>query len=170
MSCPHPPRSIGAYFILFHSHYIIYVFTFPFMFTYLIMCLYYITLVRFSATYSALSPGNSLSMLTHQRIVIGFGGFLWITYTLVSRTEHQKSIDFRSIVTFCGSLRIFLRITSIFSFSIYPRVREPHFRVFQRVTHFVIFRAFSRASRLTAHFHAPLARPHTTTSPSLESA
>jgi hypothetical protein len=45
MSCPHLPRSIGAYFTLFHSHYIIYVFTFPFMFTYLIMCLYHITLV-----------------------------------------------------------------------------------------------------------------------------
>jgi len=46
MSCPHPPRSIGAYLILFHSHSIIYVFAFPFMFIYLIMCLYYITLVR----------------------------------------------------------------------------------------------------------------------------
>jgi len=46
MSCPHPPRSIGAYFTLFHSHYIIYVFAFPFMFTYLVMCLYYITLVH----------------------------------------------------------------------------------------------------------------------------
>jgi hypothetical protein len=46
MSCPHPPRSIGAYFTLFHLHYIIYVFAFPFMFTYLVMCLYYITLVR----------------------------------------------------------------------------------------------------------------------------
>jgi len=32
MSCPHPPRSIGVYFALFHSHYIIYVFAFPFMF------------------------------------------------------------------------------------------------------------------------------------------
>jgi hypothetical protein len=46
MSCPHPPRSIGVYFTLFHLHYIIYVFAFPFMFTYLVMCLYYITLVR----------------------------------------------------------------------------------------------------------------------------
>jgi hypothetical protein len=36
----------GPYFTLFHLHYIIYVFTFPFMFTYLIMCLYYITLVH----------------------------------------------------------------------------------------------------------------------------
>jgi len=46
MSCPHPPSSIGAYFTLFHLHYIIYVLAFPFMFTYPIMCLYYITLVR----------------------------------------------------------------------------------------------------------------------------
>jgi len=46
MSCPHPPWSIGAYLTLFHSHYIIYVLAFPFMFIYLIMCLYYITLVR----------------------------------------------------------------------------------------------------------------------------
>jgi len=45
MSCPHPPRSIGAYLTLFHSHYIIYVLAFPLMFIYLIMCLYYITLV-----------------------------------------------------------------------------------------------------------------------------
>jgi cellulose synthase/poly-beta-1,6-N-acetylglucosamine synthase-like glycosyltransferase len=46
ISCPHPPRSIGAYFTLFHSHYIIYVLAFPFMFNYLIMYLYYITLVH----------------------------------------------------------------------------------------------------------------------------
>jgi hypothetical protein len=46
MSCPHPPRSIGVYFTLFHLHYIIYVLAFPFMFTYPIMCLYYITLVH----------------------------------------------------------------------------------------------------------------------------
>jgi len=46
MSCPHPPRSIGAYLTWFHSHYITYVLAFTFMFIYLIMCLYYITLVR----------------------------------------------------------------------------------------------------------------------------
>jgi len=45
MSCPHPPRSIGAYLTWFHSHYITYVLAFTFMFIYLIMCLYYITLV-----------------------------------------------------------------------------------------------------------------------------
>jgi hypothetical protein len=44
MSCPHPPRSIGAYLTWFHSHYITYVLAFTFMFIYLIMCLYYITL------------------------------------------------------------------------------------------------------------------------------
>jgi hypothetical protein len=46
MSCPHPPRSIGAYLTLFHSHSIIYVFAFPSMFIYLTSCLYYITLVH----------------------------------------------------------------------------------------------------------------------------
>jgi len=45
MSCPHPPRSIGAYLTWFHSHYITYILAFTFMFIYLIMCLYYITLV-----------------------------------------------------------------------------------------------------------------------------
>jgi len=35
--------------------------------------------------------------------------------------------------------------------------------------HFAIFHAFPHASWLTACFHAPLARLHTTTSPSLES-
>jgi len=46
MSCPHPPRSIGAYLTLFHSHSIIYAFAFPSMFIYLTSCLHYITLVR----------------------------------------------------------------------------------------------------------------------------
>jgi hypothetical protein len=45
MSCPHPPRSIGVYLTWFHSCYITYVLAFTFMFIYLIMCLYYITLV-----------------------------------------------------------------------------------------------------------------------------
>jgi len=61
MSCPHPPRSIGAYFTLFHSHYIIYVFTFPFMFTYLVMCLYYITLVRLALPTQLRALGTRLA-------------------------------------------------------------------------------------------------------------
>jgi len=68
----------------------------------------------FSATYSAPRPGNSLSMLTRQRIV---RSFYWTSLPslgqLVSRTLHQKNPSTSdSIVAFRSSLKIFSRSTS----------------------------------------------------------